>query len=243
MRKTDNSLSIAIPVYNEEKRLENGLDILIDALRASSFDDYEIIVCDNGSTDSTMKIAEEYAERYSGRMFCCHTYKKGVGRALKIGWVKSSYNLLCSIDVDMSADPCQIARGVSLMRENKCDIVNGSRNLHHSKVTGRNLLRKTLTAIFNLILRIVFASGITDGMSGFQIIRRSKFKEVLDKHELSDQWFFSAELFLRMEALGMNTCEMPVRWIEDDESKVRVIQLSLQYISEIIRLRRQIQKR
>jgi glycosyltransferase involved in cell wall biosynthesis len=97
-------LLIVIPVRNEEARLAPGLALLADRLRACGFEDYAVIVADNGSTDGTAALAQASGDPRVRYLRACEQGDKGA--AIAAGWAAASpaVTVLAYDDVDMATD-------------------------------------------------------------------------------------------------------------------------------------------
>ncbi len=118
-------ISVIIPMYNEE---DNVLRTLVEVNRVlKDYDNYEILVVDDGSTDETFRLAEEFASDNSH----VHVYKQpmnmGMGRALRTGFEKSDGDIIITIDADFSYKASHINLLASeLLKDETVDIAVGS---------------------------------------------------------------------------------------------------------------------
>ena len=96
------TLDIVIPLYNEELGLPKSIKTLRSYLsQQMSVYQWRIVIADNGSTDSTLDVAKDLSNNYSGLAWI-HLEQKGRGRALFKTWSESQADIICYMDVDLS---------------------------------------------------------------------------------------------------------------------------------------------
>ncbi len=156
------SLLIVIPVRNEEARLAPGLALLAERLQSCGFDDYAVIVADNGSTDGTAALARASGDPRVSYLRACEQGDKGA--AIAAGWAAASpaVSVLAYVDVDMATDPEALVRGFRLIAEGQADVVLGSRWDRTARVVGRSLRRAFLSAGLSLAWRLLPAGVVRD---------------------------------------------------------------------------------
>ena len=108
------SIEITIPVYNEEKRLTNGVRKL-HAFCSENLETFHITIADNGSTDQTVELSNLLCSEL-GHLSLVQVDRKGVGRALKASWAKSNAEIIGYVDVDLSARSNSHPRGSQIIR-------------------------------------------------------------------------------------------------------------------------------
>ncbi|MFP5332996.1 MAG: glycosyltransferase family 2 protein [Acidimicrobiia bacterium] len=191
-------LSVVVPVHNEAGFLAYALPALIDAVRSVSADG-EILVMENGSTDGTAALATELG---GTAVRVIQLPRPDYGEAMKTGFELASGEWVVNVDIDyFSAD---FFRAVL---DSDADIVIGSKRDPGSD-DRRPLVRRLATAVFNLILRAMFASRVSDthGMKGF----RRPVIETYVPITVSRTDLFDTELVLRAERGGCRIEEVPV---------------------------------
>ncbi len=230
-------LELTIPVLNEEKSILNQLAVLESYVgqNLQDFGTIGFVIADNGSTDRTSDLARNLAARTSNFRYV-RIDTPGVGAALKESWGTSRAQFVGYLDLDLATDLKHLRQALEIMTVGQAEIVNGSRLLSGSIVLGRKWNRTVLSKSFNRIVRIVFRVPFSDGMCGFKILDRAKVQNLLNQDQMSNGWFFATELLIRAERLGLSVVEIPVTWTDDQDSKVRPIRLSAQYLLEIWRL-------
>lgn len=191
-------LSVVVPVHNEAAFLRSALPSLIEAT-AGVTDDYEILVIENGSTDETADVARELA---TDSVRVVELEQPDKGEALRRGFALATGAWVVSVDIDyFSVD---FFRAVLA---SDADVVIGSKRDRDSD-DRRPLIRRFATSVFNLLLRVVLGSRVSDthGMLGFR-------PWVLEKHSpitVSGTDLFDTELILRADRDGAKIEEVPV---------------------------------
>lgn len=228
---------ITIPVLNEEETLKQNIEKVYNFLGKSVIDNYNIIIADNGSKDTTPMIGKELAGNNDNIKFI-KLGKKGVGLALRTSWMKSKAEIVGYMDLDLATNLKHLIEVYNEFLENdKIDIVNGSRLLSNSVVVNRTLLREITSRGFNFLIQNLLNVNISDGMCGFKFFRSDKAKFLIQSGIDIDGWFFSTEILVKADWCGMNLKEIPIEWTDDQDSKVNVLKLSSNYFKQILRLK------
>lgn len=229
------NIEIVLPVLNEEDRLPNGLTETLAYLEKSTVENYTITIADNGSTDRTEEISRMFVND-NEHVHYIKLEERGVGRALKSAWINSTADIVGYMDVDLATDLNHLEEVQKLFQSQSVDVVNGSRLLKDSKVSGRTKLRTFTSKSFNLIVKILLGVNFSDGMCGFKFIRRELAQELINEGLSTPGWFFCTELLVKSEWKNKNIKEIAVKWTDDPNSKVKVVRLSLEYLKNIFRL-------
>jgi glycosyltransferase involved in cell wall biosynthesis len=215
------SLDIVIPVYNEEKELTSHTETLIKYLKSYIKDfTWAVTIADNASTDRTLKIAKQLAQKYTF-VHVLHFDKKGRGRAVKQAWIRRRADVHCYMDVDLSTDLKHLPPLVrSLLRG--YDIAIGTRNSRSSRVYGRGFLRTCTSKIYIALIKCIFQVRFSDAQCGFKAVTDRIVRELIPYIE-DNAWFFDSELLILAEKLGIRIYEEGVTWIDNPGSTVRVV--------------------
>lgn len=234
---------IAIPVYNEEASIDSQIRKLHKVLSKIQDEEnqFQILIADNGSTDRTKQVAESLAASMD-RVSVISVGRKGVGLALRKAWENSEADIVGYMDLDLATDVIHINEVIFTFVQDESDVINASRLLPQSTVRNRKVSRTISSRGLNLILRLVFKTKVSDAMCGFKFIKRSVIETALSNGATSNGWFFATQFLLVAEMMGFRVKEIPVSWTDDGNSKVRILSLSRQYISEIYEFRGQIKK-
>jgi glycosyltransferase involved in cell wall biosynthesis len=166
-------LSILIPVYNEKTTIS---EIVEKVLKADVDAEKEIIIVDDGSTDGTREIIKEIAKR-GGCKSLYHDKNKGKGAALRTGFKEVSGDVIVVQDADLEYAPSDWKEMFRLVKENKADVVFGSRfygRPHRVLFFYHYLGNKIITSIFNMLFNL----NLTDVETGYKMFKSRILKEI-----------------------------------------------------------------
>jgi glycosyltransferase involved in cell wall biosynthesis len=229
-------VDVVIPVLNEAHVLEKSVETLTQFLESQPGFHWRIVIVDNGSSDGTDRVARALAAQRPSVAFL-HLEQRGRGRALRYAWQQSTADVACYMDVDLSTDLRFLPELVGAIAFEGYDVATGSRLAPGSK-TKRSLKREIISRIYNLFLRSVLHVHFSDAQCGFKAVSRRAIEIIVP--QIQDQaWFFDTELLVLAERQGFRIKDIPVAWVEDDDSRVKIIPTAWEDIKGVFRLRRQ----
>lgn len=233
MKKT---LDVVIPVLNEERALADSVNALA-AFLSNNLNDYEwaVVVADNGSTDATPSICQSLSEQDS-RVRHVRLEQRGRGRALKRAWAESDADIVAYMDVDLSTDLSALPQTIAAVDGEGYDIAIGSRLKRGAQVIGRSFKRELISRSYSLIFRAMFLAGFQDAQCGFKAVSRRAADDVAPL-VVDNGWFFDTEMLLIAEKNGYRIKEIPVKWTDDPDSRVKIISTAWEDIKGLLRLR------
>jgi glycosyltransferase involved in cell wall biosynthesis len=199
------SLSIIIPAYNEEQTIGAVLPAITDVLPSV----HEVIVVDDGSTDRTAEIAEDFARLCTQVRVIRLPQNQGKTAALRAGFAVSTGDIVIVQDADLEYDPQDIPSVIEPIIAGKADVVYGSRFLikRAARVLyfRHYLANKTLTFLSNLLTDMNF-SDVETGYKAFrgEIIRQMRIK--------SQGYGFEIEVTAKVAKLGCRVYEVPISY-------------------------------
>ncbi|HEY6951604.1 MAG TPA: dolichyl-phosphate beta-glucosyltransferase, partial [Bacteroidota bacterium] len=232
-------VNVTIPVYNEEKILPSSIATLHAFLSDHCRFEWEIVIANNASIDHTLEVAT----RLSGELTntrVVHLDQKGRGRALKKSWTDSRADILSYMDVDLSSNLFAFPPLIEALVSGGFDIGIGSRLLKAS-TTKRSLKREVVSRVYNLMVKGFFFTKFSDAQCGFKAITRKALTDLLPKIE-DNGWFFDTELLVLGEKLGYRIFDLPVSWVEDMDSRVKIVRTAVDDIKGLIRVRQNFRK-
>lgn len=228
-----NSVDVVIPVYNEEIVLARSVAILRDFLAKNLSCRWRIVVADNGSVDGTLAIARELAQQYPDVGYV-QLEQKGRGRALRKAWLESDADVVSYMDVDLSTKLDAFPELLHALEEG-CDIAIGSRLMKGSNVK-RSLKREVTSRGYNLLIKAMFCSSFSDAQCGFKAVKRDAVQVLVPL--IKDQaWFFDTELLLLAGMKGYRIKDVPVEWVEDEDTRVHIASTIWEDIKGLLRVR------
>lgn len=233
------SIDVVIPVFNEQVILSGTIGRLCDFLGKNVFDNWQITIADNASTDNTLKIAHQLEKQHKN-IKCIHLDQKGRGRALKKAWNKSNADIMCYMDADLSTDLSAFPKMIDAIKSGAV-VATGNR-LHKTALVKRDLNRTILSKGYNTIAKMIVKTKIDDLQCGFKAIAR-KAKEKLLPQVQDNVWFFDSELLILAEKQGYPVAQIPVKWTESKrKSRVNIVNTATNYIKNLLALRKRLKK-
>lgn len=227
-------IEIVLPVFNEAHVLRQSVQRVLEFV--SQFSEYQwmLTIAENGSTDSTAEIAAELADDYEA-VLAISIDGKGRGRALKHVWRHSPADFSMYMDIDLSTQLSAIPEALAALQAGN-DLVVGSRFHRDSKVS-RGVLRGITSRCYRCMARICLQSRCDDPQCGFKAIRVGTVSTLLDCVQ-SERWFFDTELLYLAELASMRIATIPITWVEDKDTRVRILPTTRELVFGLIRMRR-----
>jgi glycosyltransferase involved in cell wall biosynthesis len=227
-------VDVVIPCYNEVKVLEQSVITTLGLFDQNPQYDWRLVIADNGSNDGTSELARELDARFE-RVQALVLTVKGRGLALREAWLNSEADIVSYMDVDLSTDIAHLPKLVSMV-EGGCDVAIGTRLAKGSK-TDRQLKREITSRGYVALIRMTFPRlRISDAQCGFKALNRKAVNAVVPKIE-NRMWFFDTELLILAHQAKLKICELPVRWVEDKDTKVKIVSTATEDIKGLLRMR------
>ena len=227
------TVAVVIPVYNEEKALPDSIAKLHEFLSQNLKHQWHIVIADNASKDKTWEIAQSLAQKYPDVM-PIHIDEKGRGRALRKVWLESKADIVSYMDVDLSTGLEAFPKLVQAIIDGS-DIAIGSRLKHGAKTT-RGLKREFTSRCYNLLVRIMFFTTLSDAQCGFKALSRDCAQKIVPLIQ-NNEWFFDTELLLLSIKNGHKIKEIPVTWVDDPGTTVHIRKTAIEDLKGLARIR------
>ena len=165
------SVSILLPVYNAENNICSNIEFLISTV-STFLSDFEIILSNDGSSDNTYLELEKLKNKYSNIKVFNAIKNYGKGHALKRALELASSEYIVFCDSDMELNPALLKNFFDIMRQENADIVIGSKR-HKDSVVNYSKIRKIISFIYFLFVKIFFSLPIEDTQTGLKLFKRS----------------------------------------------------------------------
>ena len=229
-------LTIIFPVLNERLRLESGITRTVEYLANIAYEDYEIIIVDNGSEDETPQIAEALCKKYS-KVHYERINIRGVGAAFRRGVELSKGDIVGYMDIDLSTNIKHLGEAIHIFQtQEDIEYINGSRFAKESDTQGRKWYRKITSQGLLILLKLFLRMKSTDAICGFTFVRRQTALSLVEGCSQDNGWFYMIEFLLRAEKRGVNVLDYAVEWQEDYNTTVKVFKTICNYLVQIARL-------
>ena len=233
-------IDIVVPVLNEEKVLQKSITTLDEYMARHLPYRYQITVADNGSQDKTLELAKNLAEKHQS-VRVVSLAERGRGRALKQVWQNSPADILAYMDVDLSTSLDDFLPMIQPLVAGEAGVAIGSRLMKDSK-TSRGVKREFISRCYNNIIKWTSGTKFSDAQCGFKAIRRDVAAKFLPKIK-DNEWFFDTELLIKTERAGVPIHEQPVTWIEDTDSRVKIVKTVVDDLKGLYRVNKELDKR
>ena len=231
---TINNFSVVVPIFNEEKILLESCNRIFEICDKTELD-FEIIFSENGSTDKTLSLINDFVEKKPECKVISNTVAN-YGIALRNGFMEAKNEIIVSFDIDYFSEAFLHD---SLSLDKKYSVITASKRLNESE-DGRKLIRRMATNFFVLIIKFLFQTSMSD-THGMKAIRKSSCEKHIKK-VVSTQDLFDTELLLRIERSGEKIYEVPAM-INEMRPSVSVIYSRIpRTIKSLVKLRIQLFK-
>ena len=228
-----------IPLYNNNAMLSDCIDRIDNFLKMNLHDKYEIILCDDGSTDNTLIIAQKYSK--SNPRINVFGYKKNRGRGYAVKYAGHACNgdfiIYMDLDFPKTTKFSRLIEMINFLQDS--DVVIVSRFLEGSEID-RLPLRALISRIYRLLVSLILPElKIKDIDVGFKGFKTSCFKEV-NLYSKIDRWAWDLEFLVIARAKGKIIKEFPIDWKEKYSgysSAVNIFKDSLEELLGIINVR------
>lgn len=226
-------ISIIIPAYNEEDRIEPNLQHIISYLKLN-FNKYEIIIIDDCSTDRTNEIVSKYTS--SNIIVLKNDINRGKGYSVKRGILKAKYPLVLFSDSDLATPIEELEKFIGYIDEGY-DIVIASRNLKESiREVKQPLYRQYMGRMYPKLVELIVVKGFKDTQCGFKLFKTDLAKKIV-RLQTFERFSFDVEILFIANKLGYKVKEAPVTWIDQEGTKVRFLTDGFSMLLDLFRIR------
>ena len=221
------SVSIVIPCYNEENNLKRGVLAEIDQYLKVQKYPYEVLICNDQSTDNSLKLAQNFSKNHTHFQVFDFT-KGGKPGAIWNGIQKAKYPVILFTDMDQSTPLKELSKLLPYYQsKSNFDIVIGSRGQERK---GNSHLRQIGSQLFSTVRNFLLHTHISDTQCGFKSLKKEaalklfpKLAAIKNVHSASG-WrvtAFDVELLFMANKYGYKIKEVPVEWQNEDTSDTK----------------------
>ena len=223
-----------VPAYNEEARLPDSLQAIVDFVAQKTYG-VEVLVVDNNSRDRTGQIIEEYAGKFSFVRGMVEP-TQGKGAAVRSGMLAAhgEYRFICDADLSMPIEEVDKFLPPHLVGY---DIAIASREAPGAVRYAEPWYRHLMGRVFNTIVRLFAVPGLQDTQCGFKMFR-ADVAESLFPLQTMNGWSFDVEILYAARRWGYTIVEVPINWYYKDNTRIHPIRDSLDMFAEVFKIRR-----
>lgn len=231
-------ISIVVPAYNEEGRLEDSIDRIFRFFQMRNAP-FEILVVDDGSTDATCRIALAAGERLGKN--AVHTLRnsgnRGKGHSVRKGMLAARGRYSLITDADLSTPLEELARLEDAVIRGPVRLAFGSRDVVGSRVEVRqSWFRENAGKAFNRMVRLLTGLPYRDTQCGFKLFEMESCRAIFERQRI-DRFAFDVEILYIARKWGIRMAEVPVVWRHREGSKVRMFPDAFWTFLDLFRIR------
>lgn len=234
------SLSVVIPVFNEEERIVNTVSLLSHYLSKQG-ETHEIIVSDDGSHDGGPHLVKKtFAD--SGRVRLIRDDRnRGKGAAVRRGMLAARGEIVVFTDADLAYPVEMIGLCIAALEDH--DVAVGSRTLPGSEIAVTPpLLRRLTGAAFKSMVRHLVVPGFSDTQCGFKGFKAQAARDIFSECR-TNGFAFDVEVLALARLLGYRITELPVRLqVDSSDSTINLTSDPLRMVAELMAIKRRIRR-
>lgn len=218
---TDTSITIIVPVYNEEKRIEKSIEKLVAYCKEKEWD-FELIFVEDGSNDKTCSIVNGFSLSEGRIKLLSLPRRLGKGGSIiSAGLSHPTKEYVAYMDADLAAGPSELERLLNNAQD--CDVIIGSRILRGDlMMIKRPYYRSILSHLYSRLFRILFRIPILDPQCGLKLFRKEIVKKLFEAIMTPD-FAFDTDLIVTALSQDLRIKEVPINWNHGIGSKVCIL--------------------
>ncbi len=206
------SVTVVVPALNEEANLRDAVDSLLTALEQCAAD-WEILIVNDGSTDSTPILAGELSRRDPRIRVLHHDVPRGIGFSFREGVAASTKDAITWMPGDGENEPQEVLKWLPVLAH--VDIVNPF--VINRSVRSRG--RRVLSTLYLWIVNLAF--GTTFNYTNGNVIYRRRVFDVVT--QMADGFSFQLECLVKAVRAGFTFAEVPVRLLGRKHGKSKAV--------------------
>ncbi|HVV88820.1 MAG TPA: dolichyl-phosphate beta-glucosyltransferase [Kofleriaceae bacterium] len=233
-------VSIIIPAYNEEARIEPTLRKTAALLAAQPMS-WELVVVDDGSRDGTVALCERLAAELPGVRVLATSPNRGKGHAVRAGMLAARGRVRVMCDADGSMPATELPRLLAPIADGACAIAIGSRYAADATVERQPAWRRGWSRLCNLVIQKTLVPGVRDTQCGFKAFTADAARATFGRATI-DGWAFDLEVLALAKRMGYVVREVGVEWKDDKRSKVNPWKDLWKVIREAVTIKRNLRR-
>ncbi len=228
-------LSVVVPAYNEEQRLPRTLARLHEYYEAQSYT-YDVIVVSDGSKDQTNQIVSDFVKEHPKFRLIDYSPNRGKGYAVRTGILAAQGDLILFCDADLATPQEETEKLLPHMKDG-AKVAIGSRPLRESQLDKHQpLYREMFGRMANKLIQLLAVSGIKDTQCGFKMFTREVAHDIFKRCKLNE-FGFDFECLMVARDLGYRIDEVPIRWLDQEGSKVVLMRDGPRALRDLVKIR------
>jgi dolichyl-phosphate beta-glucosyltransferase len=228
-------ISIIIPAYNEGKKVYESVSAIHAYMISEKFDNFEIIISNDGSKDDTLTWAENIKMQLD-KIVVLNNQHKGKGAAVKAGMLSATGDYLIFTDADLSTPVDEISKMVDMLKNYKAVI--GSRKEAESNILIKQPMhRRIMSNVYANLASKVIGKKFSDTQCGFKGFHKALANIVFSDLE-NEQWSFDVELLRMIVQMDIEIGVLPIKWRHEDNSKINSLFSPLKMFLDLIEISR-----
>ena len=245
-------LSVVIPAYNEEERLQATLETVVRYLGKQEYSS-EIVVVDDGSADGTCEVVRSFIARHEGPppVRLIENDHRGKGYTVRTGMLNSQGKYILFTDADLATPTSEVGKVIGAL-ECGADIAMGTREGVGARRIDEPFYRRLLGRALNLLVRLISGLSFQDMQCGFKGFRREVAHDLFGRVRLygadagtikggAVTGFDVEVLYLALQA-GYRIEEIPVKWRYGARRKVNLLVDSARTFRDVVKVRWMVMK-
>ena len=228
-------ITVVIPAYNEEARLERTVRDAVAYFRAAGRP-YELLVVDDGSRDETSALARRLGDELPEVRLIRLAANHGKGYAVRTGVVNARGRKVLFADADGATPWAELAR-LEAALDAGAEIAIGSRAFQRAGVSVKaKLYRRVIGRAFHVLVELLTVRNVKDTQCGFKLFRAPVAHDLFSRMRMNG-FSFDVELLVMAGRRGYRVAEVPVNWEHQPGSKVNLTVDSLRMAVDLFRIR------
>ena len=233
-------ITVIIPMYNESTIIEKTA-LALSKYMNKTFESYEIIFFDDGSTDNSVQIVKALS------LPCVRVIEgvtnKGKGSAVRNAMLLADGDLRVFTDADLAYGTEVIGRAYDEMQKNdQADVLIGSRNLDPEGYQGYTVSRRIMSKLYIKVLCIIGGLKLSDSQCGFKAFTADAANDIFSKCKV-DGFAFDFEIILLANEQKRAIIEMPVKIINHRNSTVHPLGDAIHMLKDLRKIKKSIKSK